>query len=117
MGILNQMSKFYPNIAHLSKHLRGLLSSRTVWTWSVVQYDAFLKLKEKICSPRVLALYDVEATTKVSTDASAYRLRAVLLQLKKGLWQSVVFAFHALSQTEACYAPKRERSTGTDKGF
>ena len=32
MGMVNQMSKFSPTIAHLSKPLRNLLSSRTVWT-------------------------------------------------------------------------------------
>ena len=36
MGMVNQMSKFSPNIVHLSKPLRDLLSSETVWTWSVV---------------------------------------------------------------------------------
>ena len=30
------------------------------------------KLKEEISSPRVLALYDTEAKTKVSADASAH---------------------------------------------
>ena len=37
MGMVNQMSKFSPNVAQLSKPLRDLLSSKTVWTWSVVQ--------------------------------------------------------------------------------
>ena len=69
MGMVNQMSKFFPKIAHLSKPLRELLSSKTTWVWTATQNDAFLKLKEEISSPRVLALYDIEATTKVSTDA------------------------------------------------
>ena len=63
MWMVNQMSKFSPNIAHLSKPFRDLLSSKTVWTWSVVQNDVFLKLKEEISLPRVLVLYDAEATT------------------------------------------------------
>ena len=80
MGMVNQMSKFSPNIAHLSKPLRELLSSKAVWTWTVAQNDAFLKLKEEISLPGVLAFYDTEATTKV---------RVVLLQLQKGLWRPV----------------------------
>ena len=104
MGMVNQMSKFSSNIAHLSKPLRDLLSSKTVLTWSVAQNDAFLKLKEEISSPRVLALYDAEATTKISADASAYGLGAVLLQLQNGLWQPVAFASRALSETETHYA-------------
>ena len=32
MGMVNQMTKFSPNIAHLSKPLRELLSTKNVWT-------------------------------------------------------------------------------------
>ena len=104
MGMVNQMSKFFPNIAHLSKPLRELLSSKTVWTWTATQNDAVLKLKEEISSPRVLALCDIDATTKVSADASAYGLGVVLLQLQQGLWRPVAFASRALSETETHYA-------------
>ena len=102
--MVNLMSKFSPNIAYLSKPLRDLLSSKTVWTWPVFQNDAFLKLKEEIFLPRVLALYDAEATTKVSADASAYGPGAALLQLQKGLWRPVAFASCALSEKETRYA-------------
>ena len=98
------MSKFSPNIAYLSKPLRELLRSKAVWTWTVAQNVAFLKLKEEISSSRVLALYDIDATTKVSTDASAYRLGPVLLQWQQGLWRPVAFASRVLSETETHYA-------------
>ena len=60
--------------------------------WTVTHSEAFCKLKEEIRSPQILALYDTAEPTKVSADASAYMLGAVLLQLQKGLWQPVAFA-------------------------
>ena len=104
MGMVNQMSKFPPNIAHVSKPLRDLLSSKVAWTWAHLQDEAFHKLKEEICSPRVLALYDVNAKTKVSADASAHGLGAVLLQEQQNTWQPVAFASRAVIDTEVRYA-------------
>ena len=95
MGMANQMSKFSPNIAHISKPLRELLSSKVAWTWSTVHTDAFKALQDEISSPRVLALYNTEANTKISADASAYGLGAVLLQQQHNDWRPVAFASRA----------------------
>ena len=35
--MVNQMSKFSPNIAHISKPLRELLSTKNLWIWEVSQ--------------------------------------------------------------------------------
>ena len=104
MGMVNQMSKLSPNIAHISKPLWELLSSKTSWIWTTTQEEAFTKLKEEISSPRVLALYDVEAKTKVSADASSHGIGAVLMQQQQGLWRPVAFASRALNEAETRYA-------------
>ena len=78
MGMVNQMSKFSPNIAQISKPLRELLSSKNSWNWTANQEDSFIKLKKEISSPTVLVLYDASAKAKISADASAYGLGAVL---------------------------------------
>ena len=40
IGIVNQTSKFSPNITHVSKPLRDLLSSKVAWTWAHLQDDS-----------------------------------------------------------------------------
>ena len=86
--MINQMNKFSPNIVHISKPLWELLSSKTswTWTWTTAQGEAFTKLKREISSPWVLALYDVDTKTKVSSDALAYGIGAVLMQQQQGTW-------------------------------
>ena len=44
MGMVNQMGKFSPNIVHISKPLRELLSTKNAWTWTVAQKESFNKL-------------------------------------------------------------------------
>ena len=65
MGMVNQMGKFSPNIAQISKPLRELLSTKNAWTWEAAREDSFNKLKEEISLHRVLGLYDPSATTKI----------------------------------------------------
>ena len=46
----------------------------------------------------------MNAKTKVSADASAHSLGAVLLQEQQTTWQPVAFASSALTDTEVCCA-------------
>ena len=41
LGMVNQLSKFSPELAENSKPLRGLLSTRNEWTWGESQTAAF----------------------------------------------------------------------------
>ena len=54
--------------------------------------------------PRVLALYDPVAKTKVSADASAYGLGTVLLQQQKDQWRLIAFGSRSLTETKLRYA-------------
>ena len=49
-------------------------------------------------------MYDVSAKTKISADASAYGLGAVLLQNQQEKWRPVAIASRTLSETETRYA-------------
>ena len=68
LGMVNQLSKFQPQIAELSK-----------------------PLKESFASTPTLAHYDATRQTKLSSDASSHGLGAVLMQLQDdGEWRPVV---------------------------
>ena len=58
MGMVNQLGKFSPRIAELSKPVRELLSSKRAWNWGPVQEEAFIKVKAELTAHTVLALYD-----------------------------------------------------------
>ena len=102
--MINQLNKFSPQIVQLSQSLRELLIPKRVFLWTHVHEEAFVKVKEEVSSPRVLAQYDLEKETKTSADASAYGLGAVLLQKHVSDWRPVAFASTALTETESRYA-------------
>ena len=105
LGMVNQLSKFNPNITEVSKPLRELMSTKTSWLWGPAQDEAFHKVKMELTRPTVLALYDPQAATKICADASAYGLGAVLLQQHSNSdWKPVAYASRALSDTERRYS-------------
>ena len=80
MGMVNQLGKFSAKIAELSQPLRELLGSKRTWLWGPAQDGALEAVKAELARPTTLAMYNQDAQTKISADASAYGLGAVLLQ-------------------------------------
>ena len=104
MGMVNQLGKFSQNLASLTQPLRELLSKKHTWLWGPNQQQAFTQVKDELTKPTTLALYDVQKESKVSADASAYGLGAVLLQKTDSDWKPVAYASRAMSETERRYA-------------
>ena len=84
--------------------MRELLSTKRAWKWGPAQEEAFVKVKAELTAHTVLALYDPQADTKISADASSHGLGAVLLQKNKQEWRLVAYASRAMSETETRYA-------------
>ena len=61
LGMVNQLGKFSPNIAELSKPLQELLSAKKAWLWTPTQDKAFTNLKKDLTTPNILTLYDPSA--------------------------------------------------------
>ena len=103
LSMVNQLRKFSPNIAEFSQPLRELLSDKKAWLRTPVQDEAFVKLKQELTSPNILALYDPNAETTVSADASSHGLGAVLLQKLNDQWHPVAYASRSMTDTESRY--------------
>ena len=59
MGMVNQPGKFSSQLATLTQPLWELLSKNREWIWGPSQEQSFLKVKEELSKPTVLALYDL----------------------------------------------------------
>ena len=102
--MVNQLGKFTPKLADLTKPLQELLSKSRTWTWGAVQEQAFISVKEELSKPTTLSHYDLGAPTKISADASSNGLGAVLLQKLETHWKPIAYASRSMSETECRYA-------------
>ena len=104
MGMANQLGKFSSSLGDLTQPLRQLLSKKSSWIWGPDQVQAFAKVKEELSKPTILHLYNPQAPTKVSADASSYGLGAVLMQQSDSAWKPVAYASRSMTETERRYA-------------
>ena len=104
LGMVNQLGKFSPNIAELSKPLRELLSAKKAWLWTPAQDKAFTNLKKELTTPNILTLYNPNADTIIPADASSHGVGAVLLQKVQDQWHPVAYASRSMTCTESRYA-------------
>ena len=70
-------------------------------------------MKEELSKPVTLVLYNPAAPAKISVDASAYGLGAVLLQKSESTWKPVTFASHSMTETERRYAQIEKEALAT----
>ena len=104
MGMVNQLGKFTPNLAQFTQPLRELLRKDNAWLWGPDQDEAFSWVKAELSKPTTLLVYNPEAPTKVSADASSFGLGAVLLQRAESEWKPVVYASRSMTETDHRYA-------------
>ena len=109
LGMANQLGKFTPKLAEMTQPLRELLSKGKSWMWGPSQSTPLEKVKQELSKPTTLALYDPSAPTKISADASAFGLGAVLLQKLESTWKAVAFASRSMSETRASVRPNLEK--------
>lgn len=114
LGMVNQLGKFTPHLAEITKPMRDLLCKKNDWTWGHDQQRCFKQLKESITSTPILALFDAKQETTLSADASSHGLGAVLLQRQPdGKLQPVAYASRSMSSTEQRYAQIEKEALAT----
>ena len=105
MGMVNQLSKFCPQLADKAKPINELLHSKNDWNWGDSQQKSFSLIKKDLSSAPILALYNPEFPTTVSADASSYGLGAILTQKQPtGENRPIAYVSRALTPTEQRYA-------------
>ena len=105
LGMANQLGKFLPTLAEMSKPLRDLLSKNNMWRWDEPQMKAFQAVKKALNSSPVLTFYRPDSDTIISADASSFGVGGVLLQKQlDGSWKPIAFASRSLTTTEQQYA-------------
>ena len=111
LGMANQLSKFVPKLADLTKPMRDLLSKRNHWAWGEPQQRSFTQVQDALTKSPVLASFDPNLETIVSADASSFGLGAVPLKKQKsGEIRPVAYISRAMTPTEQRYAQTEKES-------
>ena len=93
MSMAQQLSKFTDQLATAAKPLRDLLSSKTVWTWTIEHEKSFKEVKEIVINYTILHLYDINRPTKLRVDGSKiHGISAILYQKHDQGWFPVFCA-------------------------
>lgn len=104
LGLTNYYAKFVPNYATVVEPMRYLLRKDIPFVWGTKQQESFGKIKQLIAKCTVLALFDPNLPTIVTTDASGYGLGALLSQIKDNEEIPISFASKTLSPAERKYS-------------
>ena len=76
------------------------------------QLEGFFKLE--LSKPTILALFKLQAETKISADSSSHRLGVVILQKQsQEEWRPIAYASRALTDVERRYAQTEETLAST----
>lgn len=105
LGMTNYVSRFIPGYSELSAPLRDLTRKSVPFTWTKVHQSAFDKLKNLLCSSKVITYFDPNKDTELYVDASPHGLGAILSQGGK----VVSYGSRALSPVEKRYKAQIER--------
>ena len=103
LGSVNYLAKFIPNLSENTANLRKLLEKSSVWYFDDVHRREIDNLKSIITQAPVLKFYDPNLPLRISCDASAFGLGAVLEQKFDDDWYAIAYASRSLSSAEQNY--------------
>lgn len=112
LGMVNYYRCFVPNTSSVLNPLHLLLQKGVKWQWGEEQDKAFCKIKSELASDRVLAHYNPEYETIVTSDAGPAGLGAVLSQRQPdGSERVIAYASRSLGKAECNYAQIQKEAT------
>ena len=105
LGLVNYLGRFIPNLADLSGPLRKMINKKGAdFEFGRSQIQAFDALKKVLVSHETLGYFDVDAETRLITDASPIGLGAVLVQMHDGTPRAISYASRSLTDVETRYS-------------
>ena len=105
LGAAGFYRKFVLRFANIVEPLNELLIGDTDFTWSDQRHQAFEQLKTALTSAAILAHFDSQLPTQVTTDASAVVIGAGLSQTQpEGSDRPVAYASRTLFTAERAYS-------------
>ena len=100
IGLVNQLSTSTNTLATLLSPLRPLLSTKNEFLWSAQHQEAFSNIKTSLTTTPLLSFFDINKTTRLSTDASRQGLGFVLQQKSGDQWTLIQAGSRFLSDVE-----------------
>ena len=76
--MFNYYHRHLPNLAHILELLQKLFCKNSKWDWGTEQKQSFEKIKEILCSPKLLIYYNPKKPLLLACGMSPYGLGAVL---------------------------------------
>ncbi len=111
LGLASYYRKFIPHFAAIASPMVELTKAKVPFIWGLEQKKSFEKLKDALCSDKVLAYPVDEGFFILDTDASDYGIGAVLSQVvpdKPKDEKVIAYASKTLSPTEKRYCTTRK---------
>ena len=110
LGMVTYCAKFIPNFSDITKPLRELTKKDVRFQWKDEHDQAFQKVKELLTSDTVMAYFDKNKQSEITTDASPFGLSAILSQHTPGRNDRRIVAYVSRSLT-----PVEQRYSQTER--
>ena len=104
LGIANYFRRFVPNYSLIAKPLYDLTSEKIKFKWGEEQQLAFIRLKNALCLPPILAHPNFEKPFTLYTDASLIGVGGILCQEHpEGGEMAIAYASRKLTDAQTRY--------------
>ena len=110
LGVVNFYSSFLSDVASLAEPLRRLTRKGETFSWTAECDLSFQTLKKSLVENLRVFVFDPEAQTFVTTDASDVGIGGVLSQMQNGKEVPIAFFSKTLSPTERNYATNEKEA-------
>ena len=103
LGLAGYYRRFIPDFAKIARPLHYLLQKEIKFMWGEAQENAFITLKQKLCSQPLLQYPDFNSPFVITTDVSDFALGGVLSQGPIGKDLPIAYTSRALVNAELNY--------------